>query len=104
LKSNVRVTPAAEWDIAEAFSWYENAQPGLGHRFLGAIRDATDLIVTNPELFAPVYQDMRRVLLRVFPYALFYVIEDDEVVVLGCFHGRRHPRTWKGRGAGRPEA
>ena len=104
MKSNVRVTPAAQGDIAEAFTWYENAQPDLGQRFLEAIKDATEVISANPALFAPVHKDMRRILLRVFPYALFYVVEDDAVIVLGCFHGRRDPRTWKRRAAGRPEA
>lgn len=49
-------------------------------------------------MLSPVHADIRRVLLRVFPYALFYVIEENAIVILGCFHGRRDPQTWKDRG------
>lgn len=98
MNRSVRVTPEAEADIAEAFSWYEEADPGLGQRFVRAVRDAATLIGENAEMFAPVHQDVRRILLRKFPYSLFYVVEADAVVILGCFHGRRDPSSWKNRG------
>lgn len=94
----MRVTPEAEADIAQARDWYEQAQAGLGEHFLAAIEEAADLIANNPELFAPIHADMRRVLLHVFPYALFYVLEHGDVIILGCFHGRRDPRAWRNRG------
>lgn len=72
MKLRVRVTPEAEADIAEAFDWYEEAQQDLGTRFLEAVRDAATLVGDNPEMFAPVHAEFRRVLLHVFPYSLFY--------------------------------
>ena len=38
--------------------------------------------------------DVRRVILRRFPYALFYTIEGSDVVVLACVHERRSPDHW----------
>jgi plasmid stabilization system protein ParE len=35
--------------------------------------------------------------LRRFPYSLFYRIIDDQVIVVACMHGRRHPRRWRSR-------
>jgi plasmid stabilization system protein ParE len=35
--------------------------------------------------------------LRRFPYSLFYRIIDDQVIVVACMHGRRHPRRWQSR-------
>jgi hypothetical protein len=37
---------------------------------------------------------MRRVLVERFPYAVFFRETADELVVLGCIHGRRDPRRW----------
>jgi plasmid stabilization system protein ParE len=33
-------------------------------------------------------------LLRKFPYALYYLVDDDRIVVLACFHQRRNPLDW----------
>jgi hypothetical protein len=38
---------------------------------------------------------MRRVLVRRFPYSVFYEIHDPDVVVLGCMHGARDPDEWQ---------
>lgn len=92
MNRSIRVTPEAEADIAEAFSWYEEADLGLGSRFVRAVRDAATLTGENAEMFAPVHQDVRRILLRKFAYSLFYVVEADAVVILGCLHGRCDPQ------------
>jgi plasmid stabilization system protein ParE len=41
--------------------------------------------------------EARRVILRRFPYGVFYEIHGDEVVVLACFHSSRDPREWQER-------
>jgi hypothetical protein len=32
-----------------------------------------------------------------FPYLVHYLIEDDVVLVLGVYHARRMPITWRDR-------
>lgn len=103
LTSHVRISPAAESDLAAAFDWYERAQTGLGEQFLAEVNRSIEFISANPEAYPPVHRKMRRVLLRTFPYALFYIEENDAITVLGCFHGRRSPSAWRrrSRGSGR---
>jgi plasmid stabilization system protein ParE len=36
-------------------------------------------------------------LLRRFPYGVFYRVIEGQVVVVACFHAKRHPRIWRGR-------
>ena len=47
------------------------------------------------------YQDLRsgirRVLTRRFPYAIYFSIEADAVVVLAVLHGARDPEEWQRR-------
>jgi toxin ParE1/3/4 len=69
----------------------------LGFEFLRAARAALALIERNPTQFAVVLDDIRRVQLLRFPYAVYYVIDDDRVVVIACAHGRQHPRRWLSR-------
>ena len=43
-----------------------------------------------------IYKNVRRALLRRFPYALMFVIEGDgALTVVACFHGSRDPMHWQ---------
>ena len=37
---------------------------------------------------------LRRVLLRRFPYAIYYKVYPGVISVIGVIHGHRHPQTW----------
>lgn len=87
----------AEAELAEAIDWYEARRGGLGGQFLLAVDAAVARIARDPEAYPIVHRDVRRVLLRRFPYALYYVVTPDRVTVLACFHGRRDPRRWQRR-------
>lgn len=89
------VEPEAEAELDEAFSWYEGRAAGLGGEFVRVAAFA--LIRRNPEQFPRVRSDIRRALVRRFPYAVYYVVEPEQVVVLGVIHTRRHPRRWQSR-------
>jgi plasmid stabilization system protein ParE len=88
---------AAEDDIEAAYHWYEERSPGLGAEYLRAVEAGLAAIERNPELASQVYKRARRVLLRRFPYALFYVVGVEVIEVIGCIHTRRHPRRWRPR-------
>jgi len=69
----------------------------LATRFRRALKASGDAIGQHPLAFPKVHGDVRRALLKRFPYCLFYVVDEDAVVVLGCFHGHRNPATWEAR-------
>jgi len=91
----IRLLPEAEADIAEACDWYDEASSELGDRFLDAALETISLIAKYPEGFALVHEDVRRALMRSFPYGLFYFLDADAIVIFGCFHARRDPRVWQ---------
>ena len=84
-------------DVDAAYEWYENQQQGLGSAFRLAIDAAVELIAANPSASPVVRRNIRRVLLSRFPYALFYRVVGDEVVVEACIHAKQHPRAWRSR-------
>lgn len=90
-------TPAAEADVEEAFAWYEKQRPGLGEAFRRALDVAVASIEENPEAYAVIHRSTRRVLLPKFPYGLYYRVLDNNLLVVACMHGKRHPRTWRSR-------
>jgi len=84
-------------DIDRAYAHYKQQKPGLGERFLNALRDVLDRIADNAELYGVVYQDVRAATLRRFPYVVYYRIEPARVLVLAVQHGRGHSRQWGSR-------
>ncbi|MDQ3207137.1 MAG: type II toxin-antitoxin system RelE/ParE family toxin [Gemmatimonadota bacterium] len=69
----------------------------MGFEFLRAARAVLALIERNPSQFPVVLEDIRRSHLLRFPYAVYYFIEDQRIVVIACAHDRRHPRRWASR-------
>lgn len=91
-------TQSARAELIQAQNWYENESPGLGRRFLTAVCTVMERMITNPRQFPVIHKDIRRALLRRFPYALYFVIEPDEALtVIACFHGSRDPMHWQQR-------
>lgn len=100
MNTAVVFTAAAEADVAEAHLWYRERGLGLGDDFVRSVDACVAGLARHPEGYSIVHRDVRRALLRRFPYALFYVVQRERIVVLGCFHAARDPRIWRSRGAG----
>jgi hypothetical protein len=49
------------------------------------------MIEESPLRWAPIRDDLRRVLLQRFPFGIYYRVEDQELRVLIVKHHRRHP-------------
>ena len=97
MKRKVIVRPEAEQDIREAHAWYLRISPSLADEFSSAVDQAISLASQNPLAFALIHSSLRRVLLKRFPYALFFVAEESKIVVVGVLHQTRHPRVAKRR-------
>jgi toxin ParE1/3/4 len=89
--------PEAEADITDAVRWYEAQKRGLGRSFLDQLRSALDKVAHGPSRYQRVFGPARRVLLRQFPYAVFYEVFALTIVVLACMHTARDPEDWQRR-------
>ena len=87
--------PQAEGEVRAARGWYEEQRPGLGARFADAIEQSVQRIVSNPLAFPLVHGEIRRAVVRQFPYAVYFRVHEDDIVVLAVMHGRRHPHRWQ---------
>src|SRR5437764_5333089 len=89
--------PQARLEIAEEADWYEKQGVRLGAEFLRAVDVALSSIRRNPEQYQDIRGRMRRTVLRRFPYSIICLLSDEEVIVVGCVHGKRDPRRWQRR-------
>jgi plasmid stabilization system protein ParE len=92
----VSFRPEAEAETLETRDWYESRQPGLGAAFRAALDEALQRVVENPFLYRRVRGETRRAILSRFPYAVYFRLVGDDIVVLAV-HGRQHKRRWQSR-------
>ena len=82
-----------EADVFSAYVWYGAKSPGLGEEFLRIFYACVKEIPENPLLYPKVCREFRRRLLRRFPYAIYFMIKDNQIIMSGLFHCARDPHT-----------
>ena len=83
----------ADQDIQTAFNRYEEYQSGRGEVFLRQLEAALALLRQHPEI-APVYEDRyRRMLMRDFPYGIFYEAQPTRIIIGAIMDLRQDPET-----------
>lgn len=95
LESFLRVE--ARHDLRESAAWYEERRSGLGNAFIDEFLQTLDRIEDDPELYPYVDEDVRRALLRRFPYGVYYCTEADHIQILAILHLHRSPSIWRSR-------
>jgi plasmid stabilization system protein ParE len=95
LSYEVQVRRAAELDIAEAQVWYETQQSGLGAEFRSEVSRVIDQLAATPLIYQVVHRDIRRAIVRRFPYLVWYRIAAETVIVLACTYAGRDPERVK---------
>lgn len=94
---NWRFHPDAADEYLEACHYYAEIDGKLGVAFTRCVESAIDDIVDRPTAWLEVDEDVRRHLLRRFPYGIYYTIEPDYILVGAVMHMKRHPEYWKER-------
>ena len=100
---NVRLLAEAEVEAQDAARWYEARRTGLGEDFLQALSRGLEAIESHPTRYSRVAnvlpdRDVRRILLKRFPYKIVFEIRPSETLVIAVAHTHRHPTYWKHRG------
>lgn len=89
--------PEALEEYLGAVSHYSDISPRLGESFIKAIEFGIDNILTYPEAWQIVEEDVRRHLIKRFPFGIYYCIEGDLIMIYAVMHMSRHPNYWKNR-------
>lgn len=89
----LRFLPEVEDDAISGYVWYEAKSPGLGDDFLRVFYACAANIPRNPLIYQKVHGEFRRCLLSRFPYAVYFRIQAELIIVTGLFHCARDPRT-----------
>ena len=91
------VRKEAEHDIRSAYEWYERKQVGLGSAFVEEVGSTLRKIEEQPSLYMEVMGDVRRALCNRFPYSIYFINKNIDIVVIAVLHQRRNPTVWQER-------
>ena len=58
----------------------------LGERFALAVERTVEAITEHPLQFPVVHRGRRRAGVRLFPYGIFFTVQEHRIVVIACFH------------------
>ena len=92
----VVLSPVAQAEFDDAADWYDQ-QAGLGPAFTAAVREVLKRIGATPLVHQVVYKNIRRGVVRRFPYSVFYRVDPMRITVIAVFNNRRDPSIWQGR-------
>ena len=92
-----RFHPNAEAELLDSIQYYEEVEPGLGQDFAVEVYSAIQRAVAYPRAWGVFEGEIRRSLVRRFPYGVLYSEEDDGILIIAVMHLHREPGYWKGR-------
>lgn len=100
----VRLTSRARKDRDRVVCWYDSEAPGQTERFINEFYVTTRRLAEFPQSARVVRRGARRVSLRVFPYQLWYRLNDEAgvVEVIALVHHRQDPKQLHDRLGWRP--
>jgi len=87
--------PEAEKEFNKAIDYYENLEPGLGYDFALEVHSAVKRAIALPRAWPEIESDIRRSLVRRFPYGILYSEEQGGICIVAVMNLHRKPGYWK---------
>lgn len=92
-----RFHPEAEAELNLSIDYYESIEPGLGYDFAIEVHDTIQRVLDFPKAWTILDGDVRRSLVKRFPYGVLYSEEPDGILILAVMNLHRAPDYWKHR-------
>jgi plasmid stabilization system protein ParE len=86
---NLEILELAENDLIEGFHFYENQGAGLGDYFLDHLYSDIDLLKAFGGIHRKAHKNFYRALSKRFPFAIYYSLQLDTVIVRSVVDCRR---------------
>jgi hypothetical protein len=87
----------ASLDLREGFQFYENIDKGLGGYFLDSLYSDIDSLVVYKGVHPVYFGIYYRMLSKRFPFAVYYRIIGEDVLIYAVLDCRRSPAWVRGR-------
>jgi len=92
--------PEALEEYQSAIFYYFEINPRLAESFAKAIETGIENIIMFPEAWSIVEEDVRRHLIKRFPFGIYYCVENKCISIYAVMHMSRLPEYWEKRRKG----
>ncbi len=93
MRHKIIVEPRAKEDIIEIKKWYRSQKPGLENEFVSELEENVSFLIQNPLLFEIKYKSFRAVVLKKFPYLIYYFINQNNVHILAVLAAKQDQKN-----------
>ncbi len=87
----INILFSANRDLMEGYKFYEKQSEGVGAYFLDSIFSDIDSLIINAGIHPLYFDKYHRLLSKRFPFAIYYRIEKQTVLVYAVLDCRRNP-------------
>ena len=94
---NYRFLVSARSEFKDDVDYYNQRQEGLGIEFAQEMDIVIGRILADPTSYEKYSENIYSLRTKRFPYAVFYSLEDENVVILAVMRLRRKQGDWKDR-------
>lgn len=88
---NIKILKSAERDLKEGFYFYECQKAGLGHYFIETLMSDIESLNIFAGIHSIHFDRYYRLLSKRFPFAVYYVIEENEIKIYAVIDCRKDP-------------
>jgi plasmid stabilization system protein ParE len=97
MSPKVIILPFAELDIKESVNFYKDKSQKTALEFIESFNIAFNLIIDNPKTFPIVKTNIRKFIMKKFPFCIYFIDNIDKIYILAVFHTKRNPYIWEKR-------
>jgi plasmid stabilization system protein ParE len=87
----IRILTTAKQDLIEGFHFYEKQTEGIGSYFIDSLYSDIDSLVITSGIHSIYFKKYYRLLSKRFPFAIYYRIEDNIILIDAVLDCRKDP-------------
>tara|TARA_Y100001933_G_scaffold125215_1_gene125032 strand:- start:126 stop:434 length:309 start_codon:yes stop_codon:yes gene_type:complete len=88
---SIQILASAELDLVKGYRFYEYQADGVGRYFLDTVYSEIESLGMNAGVHPRFFCEYHRLLSRKFPWAIYYTVEADRVLVHAILDNRSDP-------------
>jgi addiction module RelE/StbE family toxin len=94
---NIELSDDAEKDFDKSYEYYTSESEHIAEAFYNIVNKGFEKIGQNPMANPKVYKDIRKYLVKKFPFIIYYQVKELIIMVVAIFHTSRNPEIWQKR-------
>ncbi len=86
IEFSITIKEEAEVDLISIQDYYEIQRDGLEEQFVDSFENGLQKLKKNPFHTFKINNDIRRMVIKTFPYNVYYIVVENIIVIFGVLH------------------